>query len=151
MRFLDSWENLRSAYVKNKIFWKKNKTKNSREKKSDFFFRFSEKKFQHFRSRETLIEISIRKPAQTLIEFRENFRSWNVFIFHLCRSQIFPGIQKSHLENQQTIIHSYGGRNVKFGSCWLPFGWLFNYVAYMRHIRWATAFTSLLDWVSTDG
>ena len=71
------------------------------EKKSDFF-RFSEKQFQHFRSRETLIEISIRKPAQTLIEFRENFRSCIFsffFISHLCRSQIFPGIQKSHLEN----------------------------------------------------
>ena len=36
-------------------------------------------------------------------EFFDLEKKMSNFIFHLCRSQISPGIQKSHLENQQII------------------------------------------------
>ena len=32
---------------------------------------------------------------------------------HLCRSEIYPGIQKSYLENQAISHSRYGGRNVQ--------------------------------------
>ena len=48
-----------------------------------------------------------RRTKQTLKGFCENCSSYFLFIFfifHIGLSQIFPGIQKSHLENTQTIL-----------------------------------------------